>query len=179
MRDSPVDIMTKVNSLFQLVMQGVQSYLKNLEGFIYNNKPEKLIVLTDYILNAIKVCFERRTCNMEDEGILKILTIVDEIRYCVESCDQHGYLQKSFCGMLKKEQPIKLDNENLKAHDKQMNLEQHGTLMNSRANSRKSDENSFKGTIENSAQLCPTDSFSTNDAEEKLRGSRENSVSTL
>ncbi|XP_070497173.1 protein starmaker-like [Chironomus tepperi] len=112
MNGNPIDIVTKVNSLFQLIMQGVQSYLKNLEGFIYNNSPDKLLVLTEYIVNAIKVCFERRVCSIKDKGIIEILEIIDEIRYCLKSCDKNGRLVPRFYEeMERKRQQKQMQNE--------------------------------------------------------------------
>lgn len=73
MPDNPLDIATKVNFLFQVMMQAIQSYLKTVEMFIYNNCPEKLLVLVDFIINAVKICFDRMVFDKRDSTIRLML----------------------------------------------------------------------------------------------------------
>ncbi|CRK93265.1 CLUMA_CG006808, isoform A [Clunio marinus] len=73
MLDNPVEVATKVNLLFQVMMQALQIYLKNIEMFIYNNNPDKLLVLVDFILNAMKICLERMVFDKRDTMVQQIL----------------------------------------------------------------------------------------------------------
>lgn len=65
-------------------MQAVQTYLKNVEMIIYNNCPDKLLVLVDFIINAMKVCFDRMVFDKRD------LLIQQMMRKCL---DMKQYLQ--------------------------------------------------------------------------------------
>lgn len=76
MPDNPLEIATKVNSLFQVIMQAVQTYLKNVEMFIYNSSPDKLSVLVDFIANATRICLDKLVFDKND------LTIRDLLRKC-------------------------------------------------------------------------------------------------
>lgn len=84
MSDNPSDIAEKVNFLFQVIMQAVQTYLKNVEMFIYNNYPDKLVVLIDFIINTMKICLDRMVFDKRDLVIQKIM------RKCV---DMKKYLE--------------------------------------------------------------------------------------
>lgn len=71
--DNLIELATKSSVLFQVIMQGVSSYLKNVEMFICNRFPEKLLVLIDFIINAIKVCLDRMVFDKRDSIIQKML----------------------------------------------------------------------------------------------------------
>lgn len=73
MPDNPIDVATKVNLLFQLIMQAAQTYLKNVQMFIYNSHPDKLLVLVDFIINSTKICFDRKVFDKKDNIVLKML----------------------------------------------------------------------------------------------------------
>lgn len=66
MPDNPEDVAAKTNLLFQAMLTAVQTYLKNVEMFIYNNYPDKLPVLIDFIINALKICFDRMALDKHD-----------------------------------------------------------------------------------------------------------------
>lgn len=68
-----MDVATKVNLLFHAIMQAVQTYLKNVEMFIYNSYPDKLFVLVDFIINASKICFDRKVFDKTNIMIVKML----------------------------------------------------------------------------------------------------------
>lgn len=92
MPDNPVDVATKVNFLFQVIMQAIQTYLKNVEMIIYNNCPDKLLVLVDFIINAMKVCFDRKVFDKRD------LLIQQMMRKCL---DMKQYLQMNQQSLVK------------------------------------------------------------------------------
>jgi len=189
-------------------MQAVRMYLRNIEKFIFTNNPDKLLELTDHILNAVQVCFERRVCNKKEKAIMDIFEIINDIRYCIENVDENGHLQKSFMEILKNERQQKLDNENIKEQvDQEMKLEQHETSNESKENSQKDTQNAseekstcpvkfkclreedykekshkmvnkYNAHLDNDIKLCPTDKIWSKDSEEKLRGSRDGSASS-
>lgn len=66
MPDNPLEKATKVNLLFQVIMHAVQTYLKNVEMFIFNSYPDKLIVLIDFVINAVKICCDRKVFDKRD-----------------------------------------------------------------------------------------------------------------
>jgi hypothetical protein len=76
MPDNPLEIATKVNALFQEIMQTVQTYLRNVEMFIYNSSPDKLSVLIDFIVNATRICLDKLVFDKSD------LTIRDLLQKC-------------------------------------------------------------------------------------------------
>ena len=90
MPDNPVDLATKVNFLFQVIMQAVQTYLKNVEMIIYNHCPDKLLVLIDFIINAMKVCFDRMVFDKRD------LPIQQMMRKCLDMKKYLEMNQQSF-----------------------------------------------------------------------------------
>lgn len=73
MPDNPEDVAAKTNLLFQVMAMAVQTYLKNVEMFIYNNYPDKLLVLIDFIINALKICFDRMALDKSDLVIQRML----------------------------------------------------------------------------------------------------------
>lgn len=73
MPDNPMEIATKVNLLFQAIMQAIQVYLKNVEMFIYNSNPDKLSVLVNSIINASKICFDRKLFDKQNVVVVKML----------------------------------------------------------------------------------------------------------
>lgn len=73
MPDNPEDVAAKTNLLFQAMLTAVQTYLKNVEMFIYNNYPDKLLVLIDFIINALKICFDRMALDKHDLVIQRML----------------------------------------------------------------------------------------------------------
>lgn len=75
--NNPLDVATKITSLFQIVTQAAQTYLKNVECFIYNQYPDKLMVLVDFIINVTKICFDKRVFDKKD------LVIQDMLRKCL------------------------------------------------------------------------------------------------
>lgn len=68
-----MEVATKVNLLFQAIMQAIQVYLKNLEMFIYNSNPDKLSVLVNSIINASKICFDRKLFDKQNVVVVKML----------------------------------------------------------------------------------------------------------
>ena len=84
MPDNPDDVATKANLLFQVVMQAVQTYLKNVEMFIYNNYPDKLLVLIDFIINASKICFDRMAADKRDLVMQRMLRKCSDIKTFLE-----------------------------------------------------------------------------------------------
>jgi hypothetical protein len=78
MPNNPMDLAKKVNFLFQVIMQATQTYLKNVELFICNSAPDKLLVLVTFIINASKICFDRNVFDKSDVLVMKML------RKCVE-----------------------------------------------------------------------------------------------
>lgn len=80
MPDNPMDLAAKVNVLFHVIMQAVQSYLKNVEFFIYNSYPDKLLVLVDFIINATKICFDRMVFDKRDLLIQQMLRKCSEMK---------------------------------------------------------------------------------------------------
>lgn len=79
-----MDVATKVNLLFQAIMQAIQTYLKNVEMFIYNSNPDKLFVLVDFIINASKICFDRNVFDKKDAVIVKMLRKSMEMKRFLE-----------------------------------------------------------------------------------------------
>lgn len=79
-----MDVATKVNFLFHAIMQAVQTYLKNVEMFIYNSYPDKLFVLVDFIINASKICFDRKVFDKTDANIVKMLRKSVEMKRFLE-----------------------------------------------------------------------------------------------
>lgn len=75
--NNPLDVATKITSLFQIITQAAQTYLKNVECFIYNQYPDKLMVLVDFIINVTKICFDKRVFDKKD------LVIQDMLRKCL------------------------------------------------------------------------------------------------
>lgn len=84
MPDNPLNVATKVNLLFQVIMQAVQSYLKHVEMFIYNSNPDKLLVLVDFIINAMKICFDRMVFDKRDLMIQQMLRLCSDIKGFLE-----------------------------------------------------------------------------------------------
>ena len=83
---NPSDVATKITSLFQIITQATQTYLKNVECFIFNQYPDKLMVLVDFIINVTKICFDKRVFDKKD------LVIQDMLRKCLairEFLDSH------------------------------------------------------------------------------------------
>lgn len=89
MPDNPLDLASKVNSLSQVMMQAVQVYLKNVEMFLYNRRPDKLPVLLDFIINAMKVCFDRAVLDKRDLVIQQMLRKCSEMKRFLEM-NQHS-----------------------------------------------------------------------------------------
>lgn len=75
--NNPSNVATKITSLFQIITQAAQTYLKNVECFIYNQYPDKLMVLVDFIINVTKICFDKRVFDKKD------LVIQDMLRKCL------------------------------------------------------------------------------------------------
>lgn len=73
MHDNPVDVATKANTLFQAIMSAVSSYLKNVDSFIYNSYPDKLLVLIDYTIGSMKICLDRSVFDKRDVMVQHIL----------------------------------------------------------------------------------------------------------
>lgn len=71
------EVAMKITSLFQIITQAAQTYLKNVECFIYNQYPDKLMVLVDFIINVTKICFDKRVFDKKD------LVIQDMLRKCL------------------------------------------------------------------------------------------------
>lgn len=79
-----MEIATKVNLLFQAIMQAIQVYLKNVEMFIYNSNPDKLSVLVNSIINASKICFDRKLFDKQNVVVVKMLRKSVEIHRLLE-----------------------------------------------------------------------------------------------
>lgn len=62
------------------MMQAVQTYLKNVEMFIVNKNPDKLLVLVDFIINASKICFDRKILDKRNTSTMKLLRKCAELR---------------------------------------------------------------------------------------------------
>lgn len=73
MPDNPSTVAAKVNSLFQVIMQAVQAYLKNVEMFIYNKNPDKLLVLIDFVITSMKICLDRLVFDKSDPMVQRIM----------------------------------------------------------------------------------------------------------
>ncbi|KAL7041888.1 hypothetical protein ACKWTF_000941 [Chironomus riparius] len=193
MNGNPIDIVTKVNSLFHLILQGVQSYLKNLEGFIYNNSPDKLLVLTEYIVNAIKVCFERQACSIRDNGIMEILGVIDNIRYCLKNCDKRGNLLPEFYEEMeykKQQNEMQIGDFEGQLDEKQHNFEYSHSLVDEQGDGHKNQRlksgSDHHGILKESRvnsrfrnESVPSEKFRTFNNEnqhKKLRTLKENSL---
>lgn len=72
MSDNPMEIAAKVNSLYQVIMQAVQTYLKNVEVFIYSSFPDKLSVLVDFIANCTKICLDKLVFDKNDLSVREL-----------------------------------------------------------------------------------------------------------
>lgn len=88
MPDNPLNVAEKVNFLFQVVMQAVQTYLKNVEMFIYNNYPDKLVVLIDFVINTMKICFDRMVFDKRDLVIQKMMRKCVDMKHYLEMNQQ-------------------------------------------------------------------------------------------
>lgn len=73
MPDNPSTVAAKVNSLFQVIMQAVQAYLKNVEMFIHNKNPDKLLVLIDFVITSMKICLDRLVFDKSDPMVQRIM----------------------------------------------------------------------------------------------------------
>lgn len=73
MPDNPADVASKVIQLFQIIMQSVQIYLKNVEMFIYNRHPDKLSILINFIINSVTICLERHIFDKRDAAVQQLL----------------------------------------------------------------------------------------------------------
>lgn len=88
MLDNPVDIASKVIQLFQVIMQSVQIYLKNVEMFIYNKYPDKLSILINFIINAVTICFERLIFDKRDVTVQQLLRKCSDMKKYLEMNQQ-------------------------------------------------------------------------------------------
>lgn len=88
MPDNPEDVVTKTNLLLQAMMHAVQTYLKNVEMFIYNNYPDKLLVLIDFIISALKICFDRMVLDKRDLVVQQMLSKCLDIKQFLEMNQQ-------------------------------------------------------------------------------------------
>lgn len=80
MPDNPSNVAMKVNSLFHVIMQAVQSYLKNVEMFIYNKNPDKLLVLIDFVITSMKICLDRMVFDKRDSMVQRIMRKCSDIK---------------------------------------------------------------------------------------------------
>lgn len=88
MPDNPVNVASKVNVLFQVIMQAFQIYLRNVEMIIYNSYPDKLLVLIDFVFNATKICFDRMVFNKRDKMIQQMLRKCDQMKQFLQAKQQ-------------------------------------------------------------------------------------------
>lgn len=88
MHDNPVDVASKVIQLFQVIMQSVQTYLKNVEMFIYNKYPDKLSILINFIINAITICQDRLIFDKRDKAIQQLLRKCSDMKNYLEMNQQ-------------------------------------------------------------------------------------------
>lgn len=84
MPDNPLDVATKVNGLFQIITQAIQIYLKNVEMFIYNSYPDKLLVLVDFVINSVKICLDRMVFDKRDAVVNQMLRKCGALREFLE-----------------------------------------------------------------------------------------------
>lgn len=88
MHDNPVDVASKVIQLFQVIMHSVQTYLKNVEMFIYNKYPDKLNILINFIINAVTICQKRLIFDKRDKAIQQLLQKCSDMKRYLEMNQQ-------------------------------------------------------------------------------------------
>ncbi|CAO1305438.1 unnamed protein product [Diamesa serratosioi] len=122
--NNPLDVATKITSLFQIITQASQTYLKNIECFIYNQYPDKLMVLVDFIINVTKICFDKRVFDKKD------LVIQDMLRKCLmikQFLDAHQHSMAKFAPLpAKSKKPLFLKSNSYCENPYKTNLSMYG-----------------------------------------------------
>lgn len=56
----------KIYNLYTIILQGIQSYTKNMMNFIIHKSPEKLKSFLNLILNGTELCIEKKFFDRHD-----------------------------------------------------------------------------------------------------------------